>query len=288
MSNLETSEVGVLYIVATPIGNLEDLSLRARNVLGSVAFVAAEDTRRSRILLNHVGHPEKPIRRLDANSTEEQVESLLGEVTVGGSLAVVTDAGTPSVSDPGALVVRVARARGWKVVPIPGASAVVTALSASGYATSAFLFLGFLPRGGNERAQALARIAQAQEAIILFEAPPRMAETLLDLARIQPLRRALIARELTKLHEELSEGPLGELAESLANKDWLGELTVVLEPYSLERGQLDEQAVTELVDQALASGLRARDVAERLTVETGWAKRDLYQLTLSRKNLPRR
>jgi 16S rRNA (cytidine1402-2'-O)-methyltransferase len=168
-------------------------------------------------------------------------------------------------------------------VPIPGASAVVTALSASGYAASAFSFLGFLPRSGPLRTRTLARVQASEDAVVFFEAPPRMKETLEDLARMQPSRRAFIARELTKLHEEHLEGTLEELARVEAAREWIGELTVVLEPFAVPEVAKSEAEVTALVDAALARGDRAKDLAERLALDTGWSKRDLYQLALTRR-----
>lgn len=272
-----------LYVVATPIGNLGDLSARARDVLAAADVVAAEDTRRTRTLMIAVGRSDAPIRRLDEHATEPQIEALAKELAAGRSVAVVSDAGTPSVSDPGPAIVRAARARGVRVVPIPGPSAVVTALSASGYSASAFSFLGFLPRGGPQRTQALGRVQASEDAVVFFEASPRMKETLDDLARMQPARRAFVARELTKLHEEHLEGTLEELARSEASRAWIGELTVVLAPFAAPDDALGESEVLALVDAALARGDRPKDLAERLALDTGWSKRDLYQLALKRR-----
>jgi 16S rRNA (cytidine1402-2'-O)-methyltransferase len=272
-----------LYVVATPIGNLGDLSARARDVLAAADVVAAEDTRRTRTLMIAVGRPDAPIRRLDEHATEPQIEALAEELSAGRSVAVVSDAGTPSVSDPGPAIVRAARARGVRVVPIPGPSAVVTALSASGYSASTFSFLGFLPRSGPLRTRALARVQGCEDAVVFFEAPPRMSETLRDLGRIQPARRAFVARELTKLHEEHLEGTLEELARSEATREWIGELTVVLAPFAAPTEALAEPEVVALVDAALARGDRPKDLAERLALDTGWSKRDLYQLALTRR-----
>jgi 16S rRNA (cytidine1402-2'-O)-methyltransferase len=272
-----------LYVVATPIGNLGDLSLRAREVLARVDLVAAEDTRRTRTLMIAVGRPDAPIRRLDEHASEAQIDALAEELAAGRSVAVVSDAGTPSVSDPGPAIVRAARARGVRVVPLPGPSAVVTALSASGYAASAFSFLGFLPRGGPQRTQALARVQASEDAVVFFEAPPRVTETLQDLARMQPSRRAFVARELTKLHEEHLEGTLEELAAGAASREWLGELTVVLAPFEAPAVAESEAEVVAKVDAALARGDRPKDLAERLALDTGWSKRDLYQLALTRR-----
>lgn len=273
-----------LYVVATPIGNLEDLSPRAANVLRTVAVVFAEDTRRSRILMTHVGKTETPIRRLDANVSPEDVAALLSRVEGDDAVAVVTDAGTPAVSDPGSTVVAIARERGFTIVPIPGPSAVVTALSACGYALVGFSFVGFLPRAGVERARALTRVEAAEDAVVFFESPNRIAATLEELASRQPSRRAFVARELTKLHEEHLEGPLGELASRAKQREWLGELTIVLAPHTSKSEKLSEEDVQRRIDEALDAGTRPRDISEQLAFDTGWSKRDLYQLVLARKS----
>ncbi len=274
-----------LYVVATPIGNLDDLSPRAANVLRTVAVVFAEDTRRSRILMTHVGKSDTPIKRLDANVSPEDVAALLAKVDGEDAIAVVTDAGTPAVSDPGSTVVAIARERGFAIVPIPGPSAVVTALSACGYALVGFSFVGFLPRAGVERAQALSKIEAAEEAIVFFESPNRIAATLAELASRQPTRRAFVARELTKLHEEHLEGPLGELATNAASREWLGELTIVLAPHTSKSARLDAADVERRIDEALTAGTRPRDISEQLAFDTGWSKRELYQLVLERKSV---
>ncbi|MEZ4315041.1 MAG: ribosomal RNA small subunit methyltransferase I [Polyangiaceae bacterium] len=168
----------------------------------------------------------KPVDRLDAHARAEVVERAVGRLLAGESLALVTDAGTPVVSDPGTALVRAAAARGVRVVPIPGASAVLAAVCASGLVTGAFRFVGFLPRGGPERREALERVASTPEPVVLFESPERVAGTLRDLAAISPERAVAVARELTKLHEEIVRGTAGELAED--TREWIGELTLVL------------------------------------------------------------
>ncbi len=273
-----------LYVVATPIGNLEDLSARAARVLREVTVVFAEDTRRSRTLMTHVGKTDTPIRRLDANVAPEDVTALLAKIGTDEAIAVVTDAGTPSVSDPGSTVVALARDRGFTIVPIPGPSAVVTALSACGYALQAFSFVGFLPRAGVERAQALSKIESSEDAIVFFESPNRVAATLAELASRQPSRRAFIARELTKLHEELLEGTLNDLANIAAAREWIGELTLVLAPHKGLSARIGAEDVQRRIDEALEAGSRPRDISEQLAFDTGWSKRELYQLVLARKS----
>jgi len=275
---------GTLYVVATPIGNLGDLSVRAADTLAKADLVAAEDTRRARTLLAHAGVEGKELVRLDANATEAEVTRLAGRIAEGSSVALVTDAGTPVVSDPGSALVRAARALGCTIVPIAGPSAVTAALSASGYDARGFRFVGFLPRGGKDRAAVLGKIAQDGDAVILFESPHRMGETLRDLARVSPNRRALVARELTKLHEELLEGELDALSERHASRDWLGEITIVLAPFKESAAPaISIEALAPRIDALLEDGRRAKDIAELLSLETGLGRREIYEHVTARK-----
>jgi 16S rRNA (cytidine1402-2'-O)-methyltransferase len=276
---------GTLYVVATPIGNLGDLSPRAAGVLERAPCVAAEDTRRARNLLSHVGADKKELVRLDANAPDRDIQRLADRLAEGLDVALVTDAGTPVVSDPGAALVRAARARGVTIVPIAGPSAVTAALSASGYETSAFRFVGFLPRSGPDRAAALGRLAADADVVILFEAPHRMNETLADLARVAGTRRALVARELTKLHEELLEGELAALARDHAAREWLGEITIVLAPWKPDAAEarVSDEDLDLRIDAMLAEGRRAKEIAELIALETGLPKRELYERVTARK-----
>ncbi|MBL8743926.1 MAG: 16S rRNA (cytidine(1402)-2'-O)-methyltransferase, partial [Myxococcales bacterium] len=190
--------------------------------------------------------------------------------------------GTPGVSDPGAALVRRARELGVTVVPIPGPSAVTAALSASGYAFAAFRFFGFLPRTGNERARALADLVACRDCVVFFEAPSRLAATLRELAQRAPARRGMVARELTKKHEELAEGELSVLAERFSGET-LGEVTLVLAPWEGEREEASDEDVGRAIEELLASGMRPREVAERVALETGRKKREVYDLVLARK-----
>ena len=196
---------GILSIVATPIGNLQDMSARAVETLRACDRVAAEDTRRTRGLLTHFGIGGKPIEALHAHSTEDDVARLVGRMEEGEHVAIVTDAGTPAESDPGGEVVRLAIARGIRVVPIPGPSAVLAALAASGLARDAgFRFVGFLARDGVGRGRRWRACGETPEPVVLFESPNRTQGTLRDLAAATPERAACVARELTKLHEEIA------------------------------------------------------------------------------------
>jgi 16S rRNA (cytidine1402-2'-O)-methyltransferase len=195
----------------------------------------------------------------------------------------VSDAGTPVVSDPGTALIRKAAAAGVRVVPIPGASAVMAAVSASGLVTGGFVFLGFLPRAGEERREAVARVRASEEAVVLFEAPFRMTALLEDLAEAMPAREAAVGRELTKVHEEFLRGTLKELAEEAKSREWLGELTVVLGP--MEGGAPEPEAVDldARIDEELAKGRRPKEIAEAMAMATGRPRREIYARVLARR-----
>ena len=210
--------MGTLYVVATPIGNLEDVTLRALRVLREVELVLAEDTRRTRTLLTRHDVAKRP-RSLHAHNEAQRSREVLEVLASGSSVALVSDAGTPLVSDPGERLVAAAIEAGHAVVPVPGPSAVLSALVASGLPAAPFLFLGFLPRRSGEREALLARIRDRTETIVLFESPRRLAATLRRLADALGDRPACVARELTKLHEEVARGSLQELAERFRGGD---------------------------------------------------------------------
>jgi 16S rRNA (cytidine1402-2'-O)-methyltransferase len=270
-----------LYIVATPLGNLADLSPRAAEVLRTVPVVAAEDTRRTRGLLSHLG-ASPTLLSFHAHSHERRLETLLQILADGRDVALVSDAGTPVVSDPGADLVTAARAAGVTVVPIPGPSAVAAALSASGLPADRYLFLGFVPRKGSERARLLERAAREEWSVVLFEAPSRVAALLADLATIAGgSRRVVVARELTKLHEELRAGTLSELADYYSTKPPRGELTIVVEgtgapPPVPDRGAGAAERAAELI----AEGVSRKEVARLVADSHGLSRNDAYRLVM--------
>ena len=268
------SESGTLFVVGTPIGNLGDVTRRAAETLGLVNRVVAEDTRRTRALLSHLGITGKPLSSLDANADDRAVSAVAQKLAEGESIAFVTDAGMPSVSDPGGKLVRAAAALGAPVVVVPGPSAVTTAVAASGLVEGPFVFLGFLPRGGEKRQRALRRIATSAEPVVFFEAPGRAAETLTELAELVPDRQACVARELTKLHEELARGTLAELAaRGIAA---IGEFTMVVAGAGDLQEDLTAADVDVLVRARLASGESPRTVAAEVAAVTGLPKREIY------------
>ena len=270
---------GTLYVVATPLGNLGDLSPRAAETLRRVAAVAAEDTRHTLPLLRHAdAHPE--LLSFHAHSSERALERILHLLGTGKDVALVTDAGTPTVSDPGADLVAAARARDVPIVTIPGPTAVAAALAVSGLPADRYLFLGFPPRKGSERRRLLAAVAESEWTVVLFESPHRLAELLTDLAAAcGPERRAAVARELTKIFEETRTGTLHELAGYYGEAPVRGEATVVVAgtgkaaPAAAAPPDPEERARA-----LLAEGLSRRDAAERLAEETGISRNTAYRL----------
>jgi 16S rRNA (cytidine1402-2'-O)-methyltransferase len=270
---------GAVYVVATPIGNLEDLSPRAQRVLSEVAAIACEDTRHTGLLCARFGI-DTPRVSLHAHNEARRVPELLLRLARGESIALVSDAGTPLVSDPGERLVRAALDAGYAVVPVPGPSAVLAALVASGFATRPFAFAGFLPRKGAERERELAALADFPGTVVLFEAPNRAQATLADLARAFGPRRAVLARELTKRHETVLRGRLGELALD----ELRGELVIVVEGPARDApavapGDAELDAAT---DRLLDDGLSARDAARALAAAHGLARREAYARVLAR------
>ncbi len=221
---------GTLYVVATPIGNLEDITVRAARVLGEVDGVLAEDTRRTRTLLTHLGHAT-PMQSLHGHNEKAKIGRVLGRLARGESLAVVSDAGTPAISDPGAPLVAAVIEAGGTVVPVPGPSAVITALCASGLPTDRFQFVGFLPGRPGRRRKVLVEALASGGTTILYASPHRVVK---DLAIAREVagddRPAVIARELTKIHEEFDRGTLAELVERWTDKQPRGEFVVLIGP----------------------------------------------------------
>src|SRR6266542_4934967 len=269
---------GTLYVVATPLGNLQDLSPRAAATLSAVAAVAAEDTRRTKTLLAHVGsHAE--LVSFHAHSSDAALRHILQLLGSGKDVALVTDAGTPTVSDPGAVLVAAARERDVPVVTVPGPTAVAAALAVSGMAADRYLFLGFLPRKGGERRRLLATVAESEWTVVLFEAPLRVAELLRDLeAACGGERRAAVSREMTKLFEETRAGTLTELAGYYAEAPARGEVTVVVAGTGKPAREEPAPSPDPKARALLAQGMTRRDVADQLAAETGITRNTAYRL----------
>lgn len=269
---------GSLYIVATPIGNLADLSARARDVLAAADHILAEDTRRARTLLSHIAVGTRPTS-LHAHNEASRISRALRWLAGGDSVALLSDAGTPLLSDPGERLVSAAIGDGHTVIPVPGPSAILAALVASGLPCVPFTFMGFLPRKAGKRARALERIIDATETIVLFESPSRLAGLLDDLAaRAEtgaPQRRVAVCRELTKVHEEVFRGTPAEGARHYREHPPRGEVTVVVEGGSAGTGSVDGATIEALAREAVGAGLAptaaAREVAKRSGVTRGAA-----------------
>lgn len=269
---------GKLYLVATPIGNLADITLRALETLKRVELVAAEDTRRTRALLSHFQISGKELLACNAYASESALAGLIQRLTQGASIALVTDAGTPSVSDPGTELVRAAVSAAIEVVPIPGVSAVTTAVAVSGLVEGAFCFLGFPPVKGSGRRAFFERVLGSLEPSVLFEAPHRTQRTLSDLARLAPARVAVLCRELTKLHEEVRRGTLSELAQN--EHAFRGEITLVIdraEEPSQVPNEEDAAVLEAAIVEQLGAGASPRSVVDALLAGSRVPRRELYR-----------
>ena len=270
---------GTLFVVATPIGNLGDMTYRAVETLREVALVLCEDTRHSRPLLDHFGITT-PVASLHEHNEAREIPRLLARLAEGESMALISDAGTPLVSDPGARLVHAAVEAGRTVVPIPGASAAITALSAAGLPTDAFTFVGFLARKGKERAAQLELLSTLPHTGVLYESPHRVADTLEELARVMgsgaETRRGVIARELTKKFEEFRRGTIVELARGAREQPPRGEVVLLIEG----RGTvaLDEAALREAARTLRGEGATTKEIVRALAERFGAPRNLAYRL----------
>ncbi len=273
-----------MYIVATPIGNLEDMTFRAVRILKEADLIAAEDTRHSRRLLNHFGIAGHLTSYFDHNKSLKG-EYLLERLRDGAHVALISDAGTPCISDPGYQLVRDAVAAGIAVVPIPGASAAVTALSASGLPTDSFTFAGFLPSKQGKRREKLAQLRDEGRVVIYYEAPHRLPAALADLLEVCGERQIVVARELTKLYEEFVRGSVTEVLASFAHREVKGEIVLLVAPAEEVAAPVDSD---ELLNRYLADpNLSFRDTVSMVAAETGVPRSEIYGRALElRKTLP--
>jgi len=272
---------GRLVMVSTPIGNLGDLSFRAVDVLAHADLLCCEDTRRTRALLTHAGISGRRLLSLHARNEAERVAEVLGHVAAGETVAVVSDAGTPSVSDPGARLVAAAVAAGVEVTVVPGPSAVLAALVVSGLPTARFCFEGFLARRGSDRRRRLVALAAEERTVVFYEAPGRLAATLADLvAACGPGRPVVVARELTKLHEEVWRGTLEEAAAEFASREVRGEVVVVLGG-AVAGPPAGEAEVVAALRRHVDGGASWRDAATVVALELGVSRREVYAHALA-------
>jgi 16S rRNA (cytidine1402-2'-O)-methyltransferase len=276
---------GVLYLVSTPIGNLEDVTQRALRVLAEADVVACEDTRRTRVLLDRYGIRAKTVSYHEHNERERAAE-LCARVEGGETVAVVSDAGTPGISDPGFRLASTAAARGLRVVPVPGPAAFVAALVASGLPTDEFYFGGFLPARTHARRVRLEQLRALPATLVFYEAPHRIAQFLSDAREVLGERRAVVARELTKLHEEFARGLLGELAARFSSEEAArGEMVVVIDRTTIEdaAATVETPSVAARVAAFEAEGLDARAALKRAARELGLGRDEAYRRLVSER-----
>lgn len=272
---------GRLFLVATPIGNLGDLSARAIDTLKAVTAVVCEDTRHSRVLLDRFGISTATVS-LPAFAEGERAQKFIDRLQRGDDLALITDAGSPAISDPGERLVAEAVANGLEVIPVPGPAALIAALSASGLPTGRFHFLGFLPRTASEARAMLDEVAGLSATLVLYESPKRIGETLKVLLEALGPRRACVARELTKVHEEFVRGPLDVLATRYDTAEVLGEVVLVVEGRTGD-ARWSEAELRAGLEAGLARGERLKSLANDIAKRAGWSSQEVYRLGLSLK-----
>jgi 16S rRNA (cytidine1402-2'-O)-methyltransferase len=274
----------MLYLVATPIGNLEDITLRALRVLGEVDLIACEDTRRARKLLAHY-RISKPLVSYHEHNERSRASELIEKLESGASIALISDAGMPLISDPGFRLVSQAIRRGIKVVPVPGPSALVAALAASGLPTNEFTFVGFLPRRSNARRARLAQLSKLNSTLVFYEVPHRIRSTLEDALAVFGDRPAALAREMTKLHEEFIRGSLSEIAQSMAGRKPLGEFVLIVgPPQECSIAAAPERSILEEVEQLMRGGLDQKAALKQAARSRGITKGQAYKMLISEKS----
>ena len=273
---------GTLYLVATPIGNLSDITHRALQVLRDVDLIACEDTRHTHKLLSHYGITTKTISYHEHNE-QQRAGQLIDQLRQGSSIAVVTDAGTPAVSDPGFRLVRAAIENEVPVVPVPGPSALISALVAAGLPTDEFFFAGFLPARTNARRARLSELQSVPGTLIFYEAPHRLAATLKDAYEILGERDAVVARELTKVHEEIRRGRLSELAAHYEREDPRGEIVVLIDRNVISAAP-QQSSIAALVDQFEREGMDQRGALKKAARELGISRAEAYRKLISERN----
>tara|TARA_B100000287_G_C20576062_1_gene758511 strand:- start:367 stop:1200 length:834 start_codon:yes stop_codon:yes gene_type:complete len=270
---------GTLVLVATPIGNLSDMSTRAIETLQSSDLVACEDTRRTGLLLQHFGITGKRMLRVDAHTEDKSSQEIINCLLEGSTVAMVTDAGMPSISDPGERLVRKVIESGHRVTVIPGPSAPISALVVSGFSTQRWCMEGFLPRKGESRLKRLKEIAEEERTVILFESPHRLAATLKDLLEeCGATRQVAVVRELTKVHEEIFRGSLEESLK-WAEKSIKGEIVIVLEAGTIT-SEIDDERLETVLKEILAGGVSTKDAAEEASRRLNVSRRRAYSTAL--------
>ncbi len=270
--------MGTLFLVATPIGNLEDISARALRILREVRLIAAEDTRQTRKLLSHF-EIHTALTSYHEQNKESKQKILLSELTQ-GDIALVSDAGTPALNDPGYELVRAVLAAGHQVSPIPGPSAPIAALVASGLPTDTFLYLGYLPRKTAERKRFLADVADLPYTLIVLETPHRLLSALRDLIDVFGDRQVAIARELTKLHEEMIRGKLSTVQDHFRQHPPRGEFTLVIAGNTLQPAKWNEDKIRTTIEEMLEASIPPAEIAGQLATKANWPRREVYRLVI--------
>jgi 16S rRNA (cytidine1402-2'-O)-methyltransferase len=270
---------GTLYIVSTPIGNLEDITFRAVRILKEVDLIAAEDTRHTLKLLNHYGIA-KPLISYWGEKEKARAEEVIGSLQKGSSVALVSDAGTPGISDPGSVLIRRALEEDIDVVPVPGPAALIAALTISGFSTEEFLFCGFLPAKQSQRRKFLEGLKLEERTVVIYESPHRVLESMAEISGIFGGRRMVLAKEITKLYEEVIRGTAEEVFERLQGSKVAGEYVLVIEGrHEVESGHREEDAVKE-IRSLMKKGLGRKEAATRVAEQYGLSKKELYDRSL--------
>lgn len=274
-SSFNEKDKGRLYLVPTPIGNLEDITLRAIRILKEVDLIAAEDTRHTLKLLNHL-EISKPMISYHRHNEGERKDILIKELEAGKQIALVSDAGTPGICDPGEEIIKQCIEKNIKIIPIPGACAMINALIASGVSTKEFYFLGFLPLNKKTRREKLEEIRNSNQTIILYEAPHKLKNTLKDLSDIVENRKMVLARELTKIHEEYIRGTVGELIEK--SEDLKGEIVLIIEGRKKkEENKLNDLSLEEHYDFYKKQGWNKKEIIKKIAKDRNVNKNEIYQ-----------
>jgi 16S rRNA (cytidine1402-2'-O)-methyltransferase len=269
---------GTLYIVSTPIGNLEDITVRALRVLREVDVIAAEDTRHSLKLLNHYGIA-KPLISYWSGKEKARAEAILERLFSGQSVALISDAGTPGISDPGSVVIGKAIEEHIPIVPVPGPSACITALSVSGLPTEEFTFIGFLPTGKNRRGKILGELLFEPRTLVFYEAPHRLLETLGDMGAVFEGRKAAVIKEITKVYEEVFRGHISVLMKQLEQSAVMGEYVILVEGRKSGQMTTDDDSLAE-VALFMKKGLKRKEAVKRVAESYGLSKKELYDKSL--------
>jgi 16S rRNA (cytidine1402-2'-O)-methyltransferase len=269
---------GTLYIVSTPIGNLEDITLRALRILGEVDMIAAEDTRHSIKLLNHHGI-RKPMISYWREKEQERSDEIISRLQGGQSIALISDAGTPGIADPGAVIIQKAIRENMQIVSVPGPSAVVAALSVAGLPTERFTYLGFLPSRKMQRKKLIGDLRFEEGTLIFYEAPHRILESLQDMADILGVRRAAVVKEITKIHEDVVRGTITEVIDSIRHATIAGEYVVIVQGWERTDKSVTGEVLSELRAR-MKKGIGRKEAVQEIAERYGLSKKELYKKSL--------